>query len=136
MAKISHAPANLRAQVALIAQGQNRVSVCLRDGVAVASALQQTFTVSFNQALISVSMMPLKPGQQRRSEIKTYVRVVIEESLAAVFRLAHADKSIGAVALEMNALIPVMERRGAWFRINNSRPGILARRLIEMTVDD
>ncbi len=80
--------------------------------------------------------MPLKPGQQSRSEIKTYIRAVIEESLAAVFRFAHADESIGSVAFEMNALIPVMERRGAWFRINNSGPGILARWLIEMAVDD
>ena len=35
----------------------------------------------------------------------------------------------------MNAFVPIMVRRGARFRLNLTRPGVLARRLLKMAMN-
>ena len=136
MAKISHAPTNLRPQVARIAQGQDRMSIGLSNSVAMSTAFQGTFAIRLNDARVCVRVITFKPTQKRRSEIETEVRVIIDDSLFNGRRTHDAHESVWPVALRMNPLIPIMERRGTGFSINNPGPGILARWLIEMTVDD
>src|SRR5207244_3458676 len=70
MAKISHAPTNLRPQVARIAQGQDRMSIGLSNSVAMSTAFQGTFAIRLNDARVCVRVITFEPTQKRRSEIE------------------------------------------------------------------
>ena len=79
-------------------------------------------------------MMLLQPGKKRWSKIKTDLRVVIYDLLFTGDndpRLA-----IRLVTLGVDAFVPIVKRQRARFRIDYSGPGILAWRLIEVSVND
>src|SRR2546423_5949233 len=133
--KIGQPPANLGPQIAIIAERQNRVTVCLRDGVAVPAMPDSAFAICSDDAGIRVGMMTFNPTQQCRTEIETDQFIVVHKLLIA-FRFTDADERVRAIALEMNAFVPIMKGRRAWLFFNDSRPRIFARRLIEVTMDD
>src|SRR5688500_15858204 len=68
-------------------------------------------------------MMAFEPGEQRWSKVEADVGVVVDGS------------SVGAITLRVNALVPIVERRGARLALDFTRPGILTRWLIKMTVN-
>src|ERR1041385_5747268 len=65
-------------------------------------------------------MMAFEPRQQGRAKVEADVRIVDD---------------IWSVTLGVNALVPIMARRGARFRLNLTRPGVLTRRLIKMAMN-
>src|SRR5712691_6982359 len=85
MTKVSDAPANLRAKIAFVAERQNRVTVSLRNRVAVATMLHCAFAIGSNDARVRVRMIALEPAQQGRPKVETDRRVVINNSLATSF---------------------------------------------------
>src|SRR5207247_9561072 len=118
------------------APGHDATAMSLSNGVPKSSSFQCSFAIRVNDARVCVRVITIEPTPKRRSEIETEVRVVIDDSLFNDRRTRDAHESVWPVALRMNPLIPIMERRGTGFSINNPGPGILARWLIEMTVDD
>src|SRR6266571_3602442 len=111
------------------------MTICLRDGVAMSATLLCAFTIGIDYAAVGVRMMIFEPGQQCRTKIETDVLVVVDESFVWL-STADADKRICSITFEMNALVPIVKRRGARLFFNHSRPRIFARRLIEVTVND
>src|SRR5580765_5193802 len=97
--------------------------------------LKHAFAIGFDDARVSVSVMLIQPTQQCRTEIKIDVCVVVDELFIGTC-LADANKCIGPITFEMNSLVPIVERRGARLRGNDSGPRIFARRLIEVAVND
>jgi len=61
---------------------------------------------------------------------------VVYDYFPARTRMSDPHAGIWLVTLGMNALVPVVKRRGARFNLDDSSPGILARWLIEMAVDN
>src|SRR5205823_4255359 len=100
-----------------------------------AGALQNTFLIGFENAVVCVSMILFEPVKERRPEVETDVRVVVYNSLFAVPRIVDDRKSVRSIALDMNALVPIRKGRRARLRFDNSSPRIFARWLIEMAVN-
>jgi len=71
-----------------------------------------------------------EPTQKRRPEVEADVRVVIDRAIGQF------DERVGFVAFQVNPLVPVVKRRGARLPFDDPGPGILTRRLIEVTVND
>src|SRR5678815_5729022 len=121
MAKVFQPPDDLRQSIAFVAERKDRMSVSLRDGVAVTTARHSTLVISVQDLLISVAMMSLEPGEQRRSEVEADERIVDD---------------IWRVTLGVNALVPIVKRRGAGLHIDFAGPWVLAWWLIKVAVDD
>jgi hypothetical protein len=64
--------------------------------------------------------MSLEPGEQRRSEVEADERIV---------------DNVWRVTLGVNALVPIVKRRGARLEIDLAGPGILAWWLVKVAVD-
>src|SRR5579871_5801280 len=136
MAEINDAPVYLRAQIALVTQWQNRMIVGLRDGAAVAIVSFATELVGRNDARGGFRVGNFEPSHQRRPEVETQVGVVVYDALDLALAVNDARVRVRAVALRVDALVPVMRRTRALFALDRSGPRIFARRLIEMAMND
>lgn len=136
MAKIRDAPGDLGAQIARIAQRQNRVIVGLCDRAAVPMVALRAEAIGLDDARVGLGLRGLHPSHQGRPEVETQVRIVIDDALDLALAVDDTRKCIGSVALEMNTLVPIMKWTRAIFAIEGAAPGILAGRLVEMTVDN
>ena len=112
------------------------MTIRLRDRVAMTAVLQNTFSVSFENAFVGVWMILFEPVKERRAKVETEVRVIVYDLGFARRRIVDDGKSIRSIAFDMDAFIPIMKRRGARFLFDNSSPRVFTRRLIEMAVDD
>src|SRR5215208_1718610 len=135
-AEVGQPPAYLRAPVALVAEREDRVVVALRDGVAVAAVAQRTLAVGLNNPRVGLGLVAFEPVEERRAEVEAESRVVVDDALDAAVRVADAREGVRAVALGVDALVPVVEGRGARLALDQLRPGVLARRLVEVAVND
>jgi hypothetical protein len=135
-AEVGHAPAHLRAAVALVAEGEDGVVVALRDGVAVAAARGRALAVGGEDARVGLRVAAFEPREQRRAEVEAEVRVVVDDALDAAVGVDDAGVAVRAVALGVDALVPVVEGTRARLALDEARPGVLARRLVEVTVYD
>ena len=63
IAEVRQAPANLRLPVAFIAQRQNRMTVGLRDRVAMSSSFARAGLIGVDDPRVGVGMIPLEPAQ-------------------------------------------------------------------------
>ena len=61
---------------------------------------------------------------------------VVTDPLDARVVVENPRKRVGAIALVVNALVPVVERLDLGLALDQARPRILAWRLVEMSVDD
>ena len=113
--EVGDAPAHLGADVALVAEREDRVAVGLGDGAAGAA-------VGVEDALVHVVVVRLEPRQQRRPDVERQL-------------LEGAELGVGPVALGGDPLVPVVERRGAGLLGDDPRPGVLAGRLVEVPVE-
>ena len=112
------------------------MTVALRDRVAVTVAVTRAFTISGENPLISLRMIFGKPAQQGWPEIKTDVFVVINGLRLAGCCVERLNPRVGPVTFRVNAFIPIVERRCAQLCFNRAGPGVLARRLVEMAMND
>src|SRR5882762_2893556 len=112
------------------------MSIGLRYGIAMSAAFVRAYLIRCDDRGICVRMFVLEPTQQGRSEIEADVRVVVHNSFPACRRISYADAGIWLVTLGINTLVPVVKRCGAGLDFNNTGPGILAGRLVEMAVNN
>ncbi len=108
--------------------------VSLRYGIAVSTVPCGALSVGRDDAAVSFRVMLLQPGEQCRSKIKTDMRVVIDDLVCTVDN--NPGGAIRPVTLGVNAFIPIVKRQRTRFWIDYSGPGILAWRLIEVSVND
>src|SRR6266404_3301552 len=110
--------------------------ISLRDRIAVSGTFACALLIRIDDAGIRLRMIVLEPAQQGRSKIEADIRVVVHNSFPASGRIGNAHPGIWLVTLGMNALVPVVKRRGTGLDLDDAGPGILAWRLVEMAVDD
>src|ERR1051326_6119453 len=111
------------------------MSKSLRDRIAMSAAFQSAFAVRLNNTRVCIRVIALEPAHQGWPEIEADIRVVIGERVRGG-RVYVWHKSIRRIALGVNALIPIVKRRRTQFRFHHPGPGIFARRLIKVTVNN
>jgi hypothetical protein len=84
---------------------------------------------------VSAGRVLHQPAQQRGAEVEADARVVVHDARDLVLVIDDARRAVGGVALRADALVPVMVGRGSVLRLDRLQPGILARRLIKVTVN-
>jgi hypothetical protein len=99
------------------------MSISLRDRIAVPTTLRNTLSISRQDLLVSFGMMLFEPRQQRWTKVETNPRIV-------------PGSSIRRIALRVNPLIPIVKWRRTRLQLDFASPGIFARGLIEVAVDD
>jgi len=88
-----------------------------------------------NNLIEQVGLVASKPGAQGRADIETQPGIIIDDSGDAVAMPEQARRGIRPVTLGRNARVPVMIRSRRVLHLDFIEPGVLARRLVEMTVD-
>ena len=61
---------------------------------------------------------------------------VVDDLIFASRSIGEMSGSVRRITLSLNALVPIVKWGGAGLLVNDSSPRILARRLIEVAVDD
>ena len=107
----------------------------LGDRVAMPAALRGALTISFENTFVGPLMILFEPVNESWAKVETKVRVIVYDLLSTRRGIVYGGKSVRVIALDVDTLIPIMERRGAGFVFDNSSPWIFARRLIEVAVD-
>ena len=133
--KVSQSPANLCAEIAFVAERQNRVTVGLRNRVAVPGLRDDALAIGGDDPVVSTAVMLVEPAQQRRTEIETDVFVIVESARFAVWK-RHNYGAVRAITFGMDAFVPIVKWRGGRLFFNYSRPRIFAWGLVEMSVND
>ncbi len=118
---VRHAPLDLGDLVLMGGKRQDGVVIGLRHGIRETVLLEDRVLLITDQ-LIGVGVFLLKPAEERRPDI--------EADAAEVAQLR-----VGAVALVVNLLIPIVVGLGARFIGDHAGAGIFTGRLIEMRVD-
>src|SRR5439155_791222 len=85
---------------------------------------------------LGVRCLPLDPFEQRRSEVETDSLERVQDLRDATVGRMHARGDDSAIALVLDALVPVVERRCRRLDGDLVEPRIFPRRLVEMPVDD
>ncbi len=102
--------------------------------VLVYSATSIPFSVYFLAMFFRT--VPLEPRAERRSDVERAPLVVVDDVDDAVVGVHPPGGCVGRVALGSDALVPVVVRGRAVLRLDRLEPGVLARRLVEVAVDD
>src|ERR1044072_1740257 len=110
--------------------------VALSGGVTGTGGAQRARAVGLEDARVGLGLVALDPVEERGAEVEAEARVVVDDALDAAVRVADAGEGVGAVALGVDALAPVVEGRGTHLALDQLRPGVLARRLVEVAVND
>ena len=134
-AKVLQPPQELCLPIARAQQRHDRVRVGLRHRAAVAQA-SPLIGVGRAQPLMRVAVVPLDPARQRGAEVVRHAGVVVDDGLDAALGVVNARPGVGAVALRVDARVPVVQRRRRRFPFQLVGPRVLARWLIEVPVDD
>src|SRR5437868_10732026 len=91
--------------------------------------------IALNDALHYVGRPLLHPGEQGRPKIEAHPGIVVDQIDDFPALIDQPCPAVGPVALAGDALVPVVERAGGILNLNGFEPGILARRLVEVTVN-
>src|SRR5436305_14260161 len=110
--------------------------VALRDGVAMAAVSTGARAVGLDDARVGFGRVAFEPVEERGAEVEAEARVVVDDALDATVGIRDAREGVGAVALCVYALVPVVEGVGAVLALDEACPGVLARRLVEVAVND
>src|SRR5690349_17826013 len=119
--EVIQSPADLDAFIAAGGQRQNRVIIGLSQRIAHAKA-RAVFAVGGNERLIHVGMARFEPRGECRTKIKAHQGKV-------------AQLRVGPITFVSNLLVEILERRRSWLWSNLPGEGILAGRLIKVSVD-
>src|SRR5947209_2673211 len=102
MAKIPDATSDLRAQVALVAERQNGVTIALRDGIAVAAMALRAGSIGGDDTRVSRRMVAFEPDHQRRPEVETDVGVVVDDAIEPAVAVHDAGDRVGPVVFAVD----------------------------------
>lgn len=81
-------------------------------------------------------MFTLEPTQQCRSKVEADAFVVVNQRGLGGVPIRDRHGRVGSVTFSVNTLVPVMKRRRARLLFHDSRPGIFARGLVKVSVND
>jgi hypothetical protein len=95
----------------------------------------EAFPVGFYDLLIDERKLFLQPGEEGGAEVETDRSIVVGDIENLPLLIDDSGIPIGAVALEGDPFIPVVERVSALLPLDGSEPGVFPGRLIEVTVD-
>jgi hypothetical protein len=124
-----------RDAIALIGQRQNDVVVDLRHGRAVAVEGFAAAALAVQDHAIGARRVLLEPAEQRGPEVEAHARVVVHDPGNQVLVVHNARRAVGGVALRADALVPVVVGSGGVLSLHRFQPGVLARRLVEVTMN-
>ncbi len=133
--EVSDAPANLRDAVAGGGEGHDEVVVGLGHGRSVAGKAGLAAPIGMDDGVMDASGVLLQPGKQRRAEVEAHPGVVIQDADDLVLAVDDAGCAVRGVALGGNALVPVVPGGGGLLGFDGFEPRILARGLVEVSVD-
>ena len=128
-------PAHLRFLVPGVGQGKDDVVVPLRQGGAVSGEPLAAFPVAFEDGVVHRGGFLLHPGQQRRAEVEADAGVVVDDLLDPSVPGVGPGKGVGRVTFRGDPLVPVVVGICGVLQFDRLQPGVLPRRLVEMTVD-
>ena len=132
--EVVDAPSNLQLAIARRQQRQNRMAVRLRDRVAMPTVARGIQRVATSHRAIGGLAMRLQPSRERRADIETQRLVIIADVNDRP--LHRMGMGIGGVAFAEDSLVPVLKRRRAMLRANQTGPRALARGLVKMPVNN
>src|SRR5216684_3298979 len=101
-----------------------------------AVSLACALAVCLEDARTGFRMCGFEPIQERGAKIETEVQVIVDDVIDSAAPIHDASESIRTIALGMNPFVPVVIWMRAVFAIDRTRPGVFARRLVEMGVND
>jgi hypothetical protein len=134
VAKVGHAPAHLGRAIARRAQRHDEVTVGLGQRRAVTGG-GEAGAIGGLQRRQDVRRVARQVGQERGPEVPAHARVVVDDLDDLAFAVDDPRRGVGPIALGGDPRVPVGERRRGRLRIDLVEPRVLARRLIEVTVD-
>jgi hypothetical protein len=79
--EVSKAPLNLDSGVPRIVEGEDRVIVCLGDGIPVSAVVADAETVGFDYRFVDVRGVLTEPPHEGRPEVEREYPVVIDDVL-------------------------------------------------------
>src|SRR6266436_9016900 len=94
-----------------------------------------TFPVGFENRVINMRRFCFKPREQGGAEVETNLGVIVDELDDLVVPIENPRHGIRRIAFRRNALVPVVIRVSGLLKFDVFEPGVLTRRLVEMTVD-
>ncbi len=109
--------------------------VGLRDGGAMALVAVAREPVGIEDGGIDLRLTLLEPGEERRPEVEGDRSVVIDDLGDEVAGVEDARGGVRPVALGGDPLVPVVIRMRRILRLHGLQPRVLARRLVEVTVN-
>jgi hypothetical protein len=108
------------------------INLC--DGIPMAKP-SQTFPVCLKDLLINGREFLLKPGEEGGAKIEADGGVVIKDIQDLPFAVNDPGISIRPIAFESDPFVPVVKGMSALLGLDDFKPGVLPRRLIEMTMN-
>src|SRR5688572_13145095 len=97
----------------------------------------ETYDAAFirrQNALVGHRRKGLEPAQQRRAEIKADMLKIVDNVGDALGGIQHARECIRGVTFVIDAVIPVVKRRGTILPFDGFGPRIFTRWLVEMSM--
>ena len=132
--EIGESPAQFDDLVAPRGEGQDHMVVRGGDGVAVAAKPDGAGRVGGENGAIRGRRRALHPLQQGRADVEAQRLIHIHHVRDAPIGRQQPRGRHGGVALALDALVPVVRGGGIGLALHDLEPGILARRLVEMSV--
>src|SRR5574337_676243 len=112
------------------------MNVRMGQGIAMAAAPDHAVTIALDHALSGLWGLTFEPAEERRPDIEAHTGIVIDQTDDSAVVIQKPGPSVRGIALRSNPLVPVVSGCGGRLLLNLFRPRILARRLIEMAVDN
>ena len=133
--KVADAPDNLRGAVAAVRQRHDHMIVGLRDGGAMSRKVLAAFLIGRQDRGVNLRRLDFQPRQQGRAEVKTDLRVIIDEFYDAILIIQNARNGVGGVTLRGNPLVPIVIGRRRVLHLDGFKPGVFPRRLVEVAMN-
>ena len=108
--------------------------VGLRDCAPMSAMALLAQAIRGDDARGSLRLNRIEPSHQGGAKVETYVCVIVDNTLDQTVAVYDPRKCVGAITLGVDALVPVVERPRTFLAVDRAGPGVLARRLIKMTV--
>src|ERR1041385_4054809 len=115
---------------------QDHVVIRHGDRIAVTAMAPTAPTIGLEHGRIRGGSFTLEPFEQRRPEIEADLGEGVHRPRDPTIGPVHARPDDGAITLLLDALVPVVKRRGRRLDGDLVEPGIFPWRLVEMSVND
>ena len=132
---VGDAPANLGDAIAAVGEGQDHVVIDLRHGGTVSVIGLAAAALAIEDHAIGAGGVFAEPAQEGGADIEADAGVVVDDADDLVFGVDDAGSTVGGITLRADAFVPVVIGGGRVLRFYGFKPRVLARRLVEVTVN-